>query len=415
MNQSALAIAATTATLQGILAEGLGGLNVTVRPLDTARNNTTGDQLNLFLYQVLPDAAWRNMDMPRKVRPNETAQPPLPLVLFYLITAFGTDNDSDIGSHALLGRAMSVLHDYPVIGADKIRTTIDGATANLEEQPERIRITLQPLTFEEISKLWTTFQTHYRTSAAYQVSVVLIESTRAPKTPAPVLKQGKDDQGPDVVAGPLPLIDEILVPLSGSFLNLDEVRTARTLPSAQLNDEIALIGREFTGGVTRVRFEHPLVATPFTLQPTALRDDMLIVKLPAAAVAAATWPAGIYKVSVVVSRPGEPDRSSKDPAVLALAPSITIAPLTSPPGNITLTITTAPRIRPGQRVTLLLADRPIELSAITGITNTLTFNLQNIAQADYLVRLRVDGIDSIPVNRTSQVPEFDNNQTLKVS
>src|SRR5215203_4919992 len=183
MNGSALAIAATTATLRGVLDRAIDGVNVTVRPLDTARENTAGDQVNLFLYQTLPDAAWRNRDIPGRVHPGETAQPPLPLTLYYLITTYGNE-DSDLRSHLLLGQAMSVLHDYPLLGADEIKNATEGAPdlkdkANLHQQIERIRITLQPLTFEEISKLWTTFQTHYRTSAAYQVSVVLIESMQA--------------------------------------------------------------------------------------------------------------------------------------------------------------------------------------------------------------------------------------------
>ena len=50
--------------------------------------------------------------------------------------------------------------------------------ATSHEQIERVRITPQPLSVDELSKLWTAFQTHFRISAAYQVSVVLIESTR---------------------------------------------------------------------------------------------------------------------------------------------------------------------------------------------------------------------------------------------
>ena len=46
--------------------------------LDKARNgNNTANQLNLFLYQTMVNAAWRNMDMPRQVKPGETGQPPL--------------------------------------------------------------------------------------------------------------------------------------------------------------------------------------------------------------------------------------------------------------------------------------------------------------------------------------------------
>src|SRR5262249_182056 len=175
-------------------------------------------QVNLFLYQTLPDAAWRNLDIPRRVRPGETGQPPLPLTLYYLVTAY-SDEDNDIKSHALLGKAMSILHDYPVIGADEIQNATkndDGLkNTNLPDQVERRRITLQPLTFEEMSKLWTTFQTHYRTSAAYQVSVVLIESTLPSKTPLPVLQRGEGDRGvtsqPDLTP-PFPALNSLQAP-----------------------------------------------------------------------------------------------------------------------------------------------------------------------------------------------------------
>lgn len=418
MNKSALAIAATTATLRGVLAKGLGGANVTVRPLDTARNNTEGDQVNLFLYQTLPDAAWRNQDIPRRVHPGETAQPPLPLTLYYLITAYG-EEDNDIKSHLLLGKAMSVLHDYPALGADEIKSATDGVDdlkdkANLHEQVERIRITLQPLTFEEISKLWTTFQTHYRTSAAYQVSVVLIESVRATRSPLPVLRRGEEDRGAEVVAGSLPDIEEIRVPLSGAFGSLDNARLAQTLPSAQLNDEIAILGRNFSGGGARARLKHPLVAAPFELQPAQMDDETIIVKLPDAAAASATWPAGFYTASVIVSNARARDRVSNE-LVFPLALAITIAPTSATAGDITLTVTTAPQIRKEQSVTLLFGDQQIQHPALTAATNTLTFALKAVKAGNYVVRLRVDGVDSIPVDRASQVPKFADGQTLKVS
>ena len=51
-------------------------------------------------------------------RDGEPAQPPLALNLFYLLTAYGRDNDAQRPfSHMLLGRAMSILHDHPVLGA----------------------------------------------------------------------------------------------------------------------------------------------------------------------------------------------------------------------------------------------------------------------------------------------------------
>ena len=98
---NALAIAAVTATLRNLLTQGvtadsdLADAIVTMQPLDRARTNgSTANQLNIFLYHVLPSAAWRNMDFPERVRPGESGHPPLGLNLYYLITAFGRDNDT---------------------------------------------------------------------------------------------------------------------------------------------------------------------------------------------------------------------------------------------------------------------------------------------------------------------------------
>src|SRR6516162_8520179 len=123
---NALAIAAVTATLQSILHDGiateLNDITVTVLPPDKARGNNTNNQLNLFLYQITRNAAYANRDMPRHVQPGETGIPPLPLNFHYLLTAFGKDDDTTkipLG-HKLLGMAMSILHDHPVLSADDI-------------------------------------------------------------------------------------------------------------------------------------------------------------------------------------------------------------------------------------------------------------------------------------------------------
>ena len=84
---------------------------------------------------------------------------------------------------------MSVLHDYPVLGATEIKDANGGDNdlkkTSLHEQVERVRITLQPLTFEEMSKLGRNFKTHYRTSASYQVSVVLGRARAPPRRHCP--------------------------------------------------------------------------------------------------------------------------------------------------------------------------------------------------------------------------------------
>src|SRR5271165_5972473 len=122
-----LAIAAVTACLRNLLAnalardDDLSDAVVTAQPLDKARDPAaTSNQLNLFLYMISPNAAWRNQDMPGRTRPGEVASPPLALNLFYLVSAYGRDNDVQLPfSQLLLGQAMSVLYDHPVLGHDE--------------------------------------------------------------------------------------------------------------------------------------------------------------------------------------------------------------------------------------------------------------------------------------------------------
>ena len=100
---NALAIAAVTATLRNMLQAAIQpmspGAQVTVRPLDRARENMTVDSVNLFLYNTGPDAAWRNADLPG-VNPGEAAQPPLALTLSYLVTSFSQTDDDTVAAIA---------------------------------------------------------------------------------------------------------------------------------------------------------------------------------------------------------------------------------------------------------------------------------------------------------------------------
>ncbi|HEV7518237.1 MAG TPA: Pvc16 family protein, partial [Thermoanaerobaculia bacterium] len=96
---NALAIAAATATLQHLLGQ---VARVDLLSPDNA-GKASGDRVNLFLYQTSLDAAWRNQDMPGRVKPGETAGPPLPLNLYYLLTAYSVDPEDELKSQTLFG------------------------------------------------------------------------------------------------------------------------------------------------------------------------------------------------------------------------------------------------------------------------------------------------------------------------
>ncbi|TSD83954.1 DUF4255 domain-containing protein [Mycobacterium sp. KBS0706] len=403
------AIAAVTATLQSILFQGLkdgfSGLDVTTRPLDKARpDSETNNRVNLFLYQVARSAAWVNADMPRQVLPGEIGNPPLPLTLFYLVTAYGEANDATKPTgQRLLGAAMSILHDHIILGAEEIRLATQGPVpdADLDRQIERVRLTHHPISLDELSKLWTGFSSPYRLSAAYQASVVLIESRRPTRAGLPVLARGQGDSGITAqgdLSPPLPTLDAVTPP--------------QNQPNARLGEEIVLSGVHLDGTSVSVRFDHPLLPAPILLPPaaggTATRLTVTIPNQPA------NWPAGFYGVSVAVTRNGETFARTTNQLPLALAPGATIAVAGVAPGPVTLTATCAPEIRPGQRATLLLGSSEIAAAAHPAQTGTLTFTLDDAVAGTYRYRLRVDGVDSRIVDRSVTPPVFDETQKVVI-
>lgn len=409
---NASAIAAVTLTLQSILGDGvradpnLNDTTVTVLPPDKARGSNNNNQLNLFLYQLLPDAAWSNMSIPGQVANGETGNPPLALVMHYMLTAFGRDNDTNIPfGHYLLGQAMSVLFDHALLGADEIRnaTAVALPVSNLDKQVERVRISLQPLSLEEISKLWTGLATQYRLSVVYEVSVALIESTRTTRAPLPVLTRGPDDkgvQGQANLTSPFPVLDGLLLPNNQA--------------AARPGDTLALTGLNLDGASVGVVFNNPFFSAPVEIAPLAgATGSSLSVTLPNTP---AVWPAGLYTVAVMVQRPAETFRRTTSLLTFALAPQITIAPATTPaaPG-IVYTVNCNPEIRPEQRASLLIANMEIMADAHVAQTAVLTFTVPDLTAGTYFVRLRVDGVDSLLVNRGVTPPVFDPTQKVIVT
>ncbi|PPD31596.1 MAG: hypothetical protein CTY21_11965 [Methylomonas sp.] len=410
------ALATVTATLRHLLSG--TAATVSTKAPSVARLGENGEQINIFLYGTHYNPAFNNFPMPGEARSGENAFPPLPLVLNYIITAYGA-NDDDIAGQQLMGRAMSILHDHPLLS----RADIEGITpdSGLQAQIERVRITPAALSLDDMFKLWSSFQSaEYRLSTGYQVSAVLIESTRAGRAPLPVLKRGEQDRGADVTAAP--------------SARMTGLRFPSQKPGAELGDTVTLVGENLAGDNRVIRFQHPLLVDPadaMVLRPIDLSpgtggtDTELTVKLPAQtddAEVGSKWPAGFYSVTLLIQRPGAPSWTSNS-VPMALCPRIaSVNPTTAAAGTVVLTIACLPQILPNQRVLLLFGDRLIQADAINtpgdpAAVTTLTFTVENaIARVTpYVVRLRVDGADSIPVDFSGDIPQFADSQKVTIS
>ena len=217
------------------------GVDVVTRGPEATDSQATS-LVTVFLYRVTPNAALRNSDLPtRGSDPKEVRRPPrIALDLHYLLT-FSGDNAESIPQR-MLGRTVASLHAMPILSRSELRAAAGGqgsvlAASNVHNEVETIKFSLQGLSLDDLSKLWSVFvNVPYRLSVAYEASVVLIEADVTAREPLPV-------QRPGVHAVPVPQ------PV------LEDVRAAGGGTPAGANLTLELVGRNLRGAITSVRFD----------------------------------------------------------------------------------------------------------------------------------------------------------------
>jgi len=400
-----LAVGGVSAVLRSLLTTALttGGpssllgapLSITATSPDLVATGTNEiPRLNLFMYYASPNAAYRNFDLPAYDSAGRRASnPPLALDLHYLLTAYGsTQFDPEI----LLGWGMQVFHEMPIVPREIVQdalTALGTATpenkllsaSTLANQVESLRITPEALSNDDISRLWMAFQTNYRPTASYLVTVVLIQETQAVKTNLPV-------QTRTLVALPLqpPVIDSI--------------SPATVAPGEMLT----IAGSNFVGDVvadTLVAFDQGDPVAPDTIQGNLIR-----VKVPG------TLPAGGRTVRILrqvnFGEPTDPHKGfSSSLAAFQLVPTISSPPASVAAGS-TLTLTIVPPVGNTQKAILYLGDFavPIDERSATGpaTSSTLDFPIPpGFAAGNYPLRISIDGADSrLTLDTTQGSPTF---------
>jgi len=416
---SPLAIAGVTAVLKDLLNNGLidhdvsthvGDVKVSSLPPDriTAADEAKDSQLNLFLYQVTPNPGWRNVGLPSRAdRGERLSNPPLALDLHYLLTAYGK---VDLEAEILLGYAMQLLHETPVLGRKAIRAALGGAAplpvgddllpgspgklsaADLAEQLELIKITPQTMSTEEISKLWAAIGGRYRLTAAYQASVVLIESKRPVRPTFPVRAR------------------TILVqPIARPEVREVRANTAEGRPIVAAST-LVVSGSGLRGAITRL-FIGGAELAPLAADITDTQITAALSLAPAGSLRAGVQGLQVVHRLDLGIPPVEHRAVESNVAPFVLQPSIVVGAPAA--GKLELTFT--PRIGLAQRVRLLLDELnppatssgraySIEAPVNNGIdlvadptkteTATVLFDLAGVAPGTYLVRAQVDGAQS---------------------
>lgn len=172
--------------------------DVTILAPDEA---SSARRVNLFLYKLAENQFLKNQDFTVKAgNPNQLVPAPLSLNLFYLLTPYAPNDpqEGNATAHQILGEAMRVLYENPVVPA----VYLDSGLSDAREQLQIASSTLDP---EELRGIWTTFSQPFRLSVMYQVSTVQLD--RSPAAQQPLAPRVRTVGVPDVRTPPgLPMV-----------------------------------------------------------------------------------------------------------------------------------------------------------------------------------------------------------------
>lgn len=142
---------------------------------NTPANNGPTPLLSLYLYQVNQNAHLNNYPL-IQVGIGRQEYPPLSLDLHYLLTPLSKVQANNL---VILGRALQVLAANPIVRANFL-------DSQLHPLKPEVRIILNPLSLEELTRIWNAFNEPYTLSVCYLVQPVSIDSDRPPEEGPPV-------------------------------------------------------------------------------------------------------------------------------------------------------------------------------------------------------------------------------------
>lgn len=396
-----LAIATVTATLQRLLQSvvqrDVDGARVTTLKPNSIGNSTPESGVNLFLYKINHNSALRNTDRASfRSRKGEAIRRQSSLDLFYMLSAYG--NDTELEPQRLIGSVVRTLSDKTVLTHEMVNHAIADATylndSDLATQTQQITIDPVDLDTDELSKIWSTFfQAPYSLSLAYRVMAVVIEGEDSSKRALPVREVGFGGVSPFRYQ---PTVEKVMS---------QEGATSPIL----VNTPIRIVGQQLQGPQTRIKVGE------LELSPTTVSANEINFSL--ADTSHSLLRAGIQGIQVLhyaadqnhsEGRVGVPVMSNTVPFVLA--PAVTevtvdaLEGIDDDPRSGCLRVSTHLPVGAGQKVVVALNEWSLSATPSTYLfecperncdTHTLTIPISNVVPGEYLVRLQIDGADSL--------------------
>jgi hypothetical protein len=160
------------------------GAPVTVT-VDNPQRSAAGDDLrvNLYLYHILQDESRRNTGPRVPIPPPPPPAPlppgplptttfiaePLPLKLYYMVTAFAPDGSTE---HRLIGEAIQAFYAHRILSPAVLQGNL--RTSNIKAG--QIQLVMLNQDLETLHRIWGNFQEALRPSATYEVEGIYLDA-----------------------------------------------------------------------------------------------------------------------------------------------------------------------------------------------------------------------------------------------
>jgi hypothetical protein len=156
----------------------LGGAMVVSADTPAEMAARPAEGLSVWLYRVVRDPERINAP-PERDGIDRLLPVPLPLRLHFLLTPIRDAATDPEFAQEVLGKALQALYEHPVLRGTDLQPGLSPVTIDLTAR-------LEPMTLEEITRVWHSLDASYRLSVSYEVTVVAVDPDQEPEDIAPV-------------------------------------------------------------------------------------------------------------------------------------------------------------------------------------------------------------------------------------
>lgn len=335
--------------------------------------------VNIFLFETTRNTGYSQIDLPTRSSGGGLTSKPVTAVDLHYLVSFSSKSDQQ--SQIMMALVVRAVHAHGGLSREKLESVIpeEGAgdnaalaKATVHEQNECIRLNLRQIGVDEMSKLWGMFPNKpYVLSIGVTATTVILEADHRPESVLPVQE-----------------FDVIAVPRTEP--RIDSVSAVDRRPRiVYAGDKLIVLGNQITGEGVELKTDNDNTLSP---EANDASPTGFVWTLPE------NEPAGFR--SLIAKKPRK-DRSGRKITSSAfpfvLRPQLPGSSVSVEENKLIMSV--VPKVQAGQKAVVIL-NKSVDSSSYLTLEpkvedDKLTADLMGVAAAKYLIRVRVDGAESL--------------------